>query len=83
METSPINVATIMNNFYINKVQDIRANLPEANIDPLQELKKQMENSELKFQLKPVHPDLISDIISNLRTLSLLDLTTLTQRCLK
>ena len=67
METSPINVATIMNNFYINKVQDIRANLPEANVDPLQELKKQMENSELKFQLKPVHPDLISEIISNLR----------------
>ena len=36
-----------MNNFYINRVQDIRA---EANIDPLQELKKQMQISELKFQ---------------------------------
>ena len=45
-----------MNNFYINKVQDIRNNLPEANTDPLSELKKQMENSSLKFKLKPVHP---------------------------
>ena len=56
-----------MNNFYIDKVQDIRANLPEADIDPLQELRKQMQNSELKFQLKPVHPDLISEIITSLR----------------
>jgi hypothetical protein len=51
IETSPINIATIMNNLYINKVQDIRANLPEANTDPLQELRKQMQYSTLRFTL--------------------------------
>ena len=67
IETSPINIASIMNHFYINKVQNIRENLPEARNDPLEELKKQMKHSNFKLKLKPVHPDLILNIITNLR----------------
>ena len=67
IETSSINIASIMNHFYIEKVQNIRENLPEARNDPLEELKKQMKHSNFKLKLKPVHPDLILNIITNLR----------------
>jgi hypothetical protein len=50
-------------------VRDIRENLPKARIDPLQGLRKQMEISNFKFKLKPVHPELILKIITNLRNL--------------
>ena len=67
METSPISIASIMNHFYIEKVQTIRAELPEARVDPLQELRKQMRNSRSRFTIKPVHPDLILQILTSLR----------------
>ena len=67
VESSPLSIASIMNHFYIKKVEEIRANLPEARIDPLEQLRKQMENTELKFKLKPVHPDLILKILTSLR----------------
>lgn len=56
-----------MNNFYIEKVQTIRENLPEARIDPLHELRKQMRDSNKQFSIKPVHPDLILKILTGLR----------------
>ena len=67
IETSPIAIASIMNNFYIEKVQTIRENLPEARIDPLHELRKQMRDSNKQFSIKPVHPDLILKILTGLR----------------
>ena len=66
-ETSPINIASIMNHFYIEKVNDIRENLPNARIDPLEQLRKQMKDSSCSFKLKPVHPDLVLKIITNLK----------------
>ena len=67
IEASPIAIASIMNNFYIEKVQTIRENLPEARIDPLHELRKEMRDSNKQFSIKPVHPDLILKILTGLR----------------
>ena len=67
VETSPPKIATIMNNFYIHKVQQIRQNLPQSPTDPLQQLKLLRQDSSSVFTLQPVHPDLVGKIIGNLR----------------
>ena len=45
IETSPQKMATIMNNFYIDKVHKIRENLSDININPLQQLQQLRKNS--------------------------------------
>ena len=67
IETSPLKIATIMNNFYIDKVQKIREDLAHVGTDPLAELRKQMRSLDKSFTLKPIHPDLVRKIISELR----------------
>ena len=67
IETSPRRLATIMNNFYINKVNQIRENLPYSNIDPLQQLRQMRNGSNSLFTLQPVHPELVCKIIGELR----------------
>ena len=65
--TSPQKIATIMNNFYIDKVLKIQQNLPPSNTDPLKLLKKLRSGSESVFTLKPVHPDLTYKILGELK----------------
>ena len=65
--TSPQKMATIMNDFYIEKVRTIRENLPSSNTNPLARLQKLRENARSVFHLKPVHPDLVCKIISELK----------------
>ena len=67
METSPRKIAEIMSHFYINKVVNIRANLPSTEVNPLQHLKQLRKNSTSVFSLKPVHPDLVHKIIGGLK----------------
>ena len=67
IETSPLQIATIMNNFYIDKVRLIRENLPPSNTDPLQHLYRIRNGSDSVFTLKSVHPDLVLKIIGELR----------------
>ena len=67
IETSPSRMANIMNNFFINKVLTIRANLPPIISDPLKTLKKLMRNRTSTFSLTAVHPDEIKKIILGLK----------------
>ena len=67
IETSPKILATIMNNYYIDKIESIRASLPTCNEDPLKKLKMIMSNRKSTFSALPVHPDLIGHILSNLK----------------
>ena len=54
----PSDIARIMNSFFINKVQNLRQNLPQNPGDPLHLVQKLMRNRTCNFSLKPVHPDL-------------------------
>ena len=40
---TPEGLATTMNRFFINKVERLRQNIPNSNIDPLQVLRESME----------------------------------------
>ena len=54
VETSPNKLANIMNEYYVNKVADIRASLPPPTEDPLARLRALMAGStapEFEFEL--------------------------------
>ena len=67
LECSPKNIANIMNKFYIDKVNSIRASLPNSIDDPLRKLKLMMRGRQLSFSVLPVHPDMVAETISALR----------------
>ena len=67
LETSPKELTKIMNNYYIDKIKKIRNDLPPANADPLSKLKEMMKDKTSTFNLLPVHPDFIEQIIDSLR----------------
>ena len=56
-----------MNNFFINKVLTIRANLPPLISDPLKTLTKLMRNRTSTFSLKAVHPNEVRKVILGLK----------------
>ena len=60
-------MATIMNNFYIEKVCKIRDNLSDTDVNPLLQLQQLRSNSDSVFRLKSVHPDIVYKIIGGLK----------------
>ena len=67
MITKPYEIAQSMNNYFVSKVQNIVANLPVSNRDPLELPRMLMKNKQCSFDLKAVHPDDIEKIIANLK----------------
>ena len=65
--TSPRKLASIMNEFYIQKVIKIRENLPISNKDPMEKLRQLRKNKCSVFSLKTVHPDAVQKIIGGLK----------------
>ena len=57
-----------MNQFFINKVDTLRNNLPPNQDDPLQDVRKLMRGSTCSFKLNCVHPDEIEKIINNMKS---------------
>ena len=66
METFPHRLADIQNKYYINKVRDIRMNMPRQKKDPLATLKKMMTGRACSFSTSAVSPEEIDKIIRNL-----------------
>ena len=62
----PQEIAEAQNQFFLNKIQLIRDNLPPPISDPLQILRSLMASRTCAFSLSPVHPDEVEKIISNL-----------------
>ena len=56
-----------MNNFFINKIKNLRQNLPQNPGDPLLLVQKLMENRTCNFSLKAVHPDDVLKILGKLK----------------
>ena len=65
--SKPSDLARIMNTFFINKVSNLRQNLPQNPGDPLRLVQKLMENRTCSFKLLSIHPDDVLKILSNLK----------------
>ena len=67
MVTSPQQIADVQNQFYINKVREIRRNMPGQKQDPLDTVRKLMTDRTVSFSLSSVAPAEIDKIIKNLK----------------
>ena len=65
--TRPQEVATVQNEFFLDKVKQIRENLPPPVSDPLAKLKSLMFGRKCSFKLAAVHPDDVDKIIAGLK----------------
>ena len=68
MFSKPAKLSNIMNNFFVNKVRNLRSNLPESPGDPLELASSLLSRKSSSFTLRAVHPDEISKIISNMKS---------------
>ena len=67
---SPKGLATTMNTmnrYFISKVNRLRQGIPDNNSDPLELLRQTMSRRTCSLHLRPVHPDEILKIITNLQ----------------
>ena len=68
LHTKPSELASIMNSFFITMVQNLRRNLPISILNPLDLVRNLMQKRTCSFNLRPVHPDEISKIISLMKS---------------
>ena len=68
--SSPAGLATTLNNFFINKVKNLRASIPLANSDPLSKLLESMKNRKCSFNIKMVTEKEVLEIITSLNNSS-------------
>ena len=68
MHSKPSKLANIMNQYFINKVKNLRKNLPQSSGDPLDLTQRLLLNITSSFSLRAVHPDEINKIISNMKS---------------
>ena len=66
-----------INEFFVNKVRNLRNNLPVNNGDPLYLLRNLMQGRKCSFGLKTYHPDTVLKLISNLKSSSSCGLDTI------
>ena len=78
--TSPARLAWSMNDFFINKVRQLKSRIPHTEADPLGKLKDVMKDRHCTLSLRPVTPDEVSKIICNLKNSKLQALTLLVIR---
>ena len=57
-----------MNNFFINKIRNLRMNLPNSNLNPVDLVRSLMYRRTCNFNIRPVHPDEISKIIGRMKS---------------
>ena len=62
----PQELATAQNEFFIDKIDQILANLPLPVSDPLYYLKNMMNGRQCSLTLKAVHPDEVDQIMTKL-----------------
>ena len=66
-ENSPVGLARTMNNFFVEKVVQLRNRIPQVNLDPHAKLRETLQNRDCTFKLKPVAPDEVLKIIQGLK----------------
>ena len=63
----PSEIADCQNEYFVDKVQQVRENLPGQVSDPLSKLKFLMRNRGCSFNLQAVHPDTVGKILASLK----------------
>ena len=61
-------MADVQNEYYINKVRDIRRNMPRQKNDPITTVRRMMTGRTGSFSIYAVLPDEVYKIIRNLKT---------------
>ena len=64
---SPAGLASTMNNFFIDKVTQLRQTIPRVDRDPLAKLRETLRDRQCSFKFRPVTPDQVMKIISKLK----------------
>ena len=65
--SKPARVATIMNEFFIDKVVKLKRRIPDTESDPLAKLREVYQNRQCIFSLRPVTQDEVMKIITELK----------------
>ena len=81
--SKPQEVATAQNELFLQKVAQIRENLPVPVSDPLAKLSSLMSGRTCSFRIKAVHPDEIAKIISDLNNSNYFGLDMIETRIIK
>ena len=68
--TKPSQLSKIMNEHFTEKIGNHVSNLMPPQSCPIEPVKKMMESKYCSFNLKPVHPDQIEEIINNMKSSS-------------
>ena len=83
MQTKSLQIANCQNNFFIEKVKKIKRELPKSAMDPLHLLRKLMRNRTCSFKFKPVQPEKVEEMISQLSNSSSFGLDNIDTYCIK
>ena len=67
MVTFPRKMAEVQNAYYINKVREIRRNMPRQKKDPLATVRQVMSGRNISFSLSAVSPEEVDKIIKGLK----------------
>ena len=67
MLTSPARLAGAMNTFFLTKVSLLRDRIPAPATDPLAKLREAMHDRQCTFSIRPVKPEEVAKIISELK----------------
>ena len=81
--SKPADLARIMNQYFVNKVRNLRENLPQNPGDPIALVRRLMMNRKCSLKLKSIHPDQVLKIISNLKSSSSCGLDSIDSNILK
>ena len=81
--TRPAGLASCMNEYFVNKVVDLRQRIPLVDSDPLKYMKQAMSSRSCSFQLKPVQLCDIEKQITSLKNSSATGIDFIDTRSLK
>ena len=66
LRTKSSDIGDSQNEYFVEKVQKIRENIPPPLSDPLSKLRTLMTGRTCSFSLAPVHPDQVEKLLSSL-----------------
>ena len=81
--SKPADLARIMNEYFVNKLRNLRGNLPSNTGDPLALFRRLMMNRKCSLKLESVHPDQVLKIITNLKSSSFCRLDSIDSKIIK
>ena len=65
--SKPVEVATAMNEFFVNKVKNLKESIPPSKDDPCKTLEEVMKTRDCTFTIKPVGPETVQEVVMSLK----------------